>query len=65
MGNLLTFADAAKKLKVSKAQFSKLINGKVAGVPRLKIARIGRRVLIFEETLELWLREVESCNGVH
>ena len=63
MSNILTFADTAKKLKVSKGQFSKLINGKVPGVPRLKTARLGRRVLVREETLEQWLREVEACSA--
>ena len=63
MSNLFTFSDTAKKLKVSKGQFSKLINGKVRGVPRLKTARLGRRVLVREETLEQWLREVEACSA--
>jgi excisionase family DNA binding protein len=60
---LLSFSDTAKRLKVSKAQFSKLINGKVPGIPPLKIARLGRRVLVREEALEQWLREVEACNA--
>jgi excisionase family DNA binding protein len=62
MGAILTAEDAAKRLKVSKGQFSKLINGKIRGVPRLKFARLGRRVLVREETLDEWLREVEACN---
>lgn len=65
MARILTCTEAAKRLTVSKGQFSKLINGKVAGVPRLKTARLGRRVLVREETLEQWLQEVEQCNGAH
>jgi hypothetical protein len=63
MGNLLSFTDTAQKLKVSKAQLSKLINGKVPGLPRLKIARLGRRVLVREEVLDQWVQEVELCNA--
>ncbi|HEX4164339.1 MAG TPA: helix-turn-helix domain-containing protein [Bryobacteraceae bacterium] len=65
VGNLLSFADTAQKLKVSKAQLSKLINGKVPGLPRLKIARLGRRVLVREEALAQWVQEVEACNADH
>jgi excisionase family DNA binding protein len=65
MSTVLTFAETAKRLKLSKAQFSKLINGKIPGLPLLKTARLGRRVLIREETLEQWLQEVESCNVAH
>jgi excisionase family DNA binding protein len=62
MSNLLTCAETAKRMKISKGQLSKLINGKVPGVPPLKTARLGRRVLVREDTLERWLEEVESCN---
>lgn len=62
MSNILTCTETAERLKLSKGQLSKLINGKVKGVPRLKTARLGRRVLVREETLEQWLQEVESCN---
>jgi excisionase family DNA binding protein len=63
VGNLLSFAETAKRLKVSKAQLSKLINGKIPGLPRLKIARFGRRVLVREEVLDQWVQEVEACNA--
>jgi excisionase family DNA binding protein len=63
MTNILTCGEVAKRLRLSKGQLSKLINGKIAGVPRLKTARLGRRVVVREETLEQWLRELESCNG--
>lgn len=65
MSNLLTCAETAKRIKISKGQLSKLINGKVPGVPPLKTARLGRRVLVREDTLERWLEEVESCNAGH
>jgi excisionase family DNA binding protein len=65
VSNILTCTETAERLKLSKGQLSKLINGKVPGVPRLKTARLGRRVLVREETLEQWLREVESCSVAH
>jgi hypothetical protein len=64
MGNLLSFDETAQKLRVSKAQLSKIINGKVRGLPRLKIARFGRRVVIREEVVDEWVQEVELCNEV-
>jgi excisionase family DNA binding protein len=62
---VLTCSEAAKRLKCSKGQLSKLICGKLKGAPRLKVARIGRRVLVREESLDEWLREAEQCNGAH
>jgi excisionase family DNA binding protein len=65
VNNVLTCGELAKRLKCSKSHVSKLINGKVKGVPPLKTARIGRRPLVIEATLEQWLRdrEAQPCNG--
>jgi hypothetical protein len=42
-------------LQVSKAHLSKVINGKVAGVPPVRSFRVGRRVLIKREWIDKWL----------
>lgn len=59
----LTFKEAADRLRCSKGQFSKLICGKVKGVPPLKVVRLGRRVVVREQTLQEWLLEAETCNA--
>ncbi len=63
MRNLLSFSETAQKLRVSKAQLSKIINGKVPGLPRLKVARVGRRVVVREEAIDEFVQEVEICSA--
>ena len=65
MTQVLTSTDIAKRLRISKGQVSKLMNGKVKGAPRLKVMNIGRRKLVRDEALEEWCREAEACNGDH
>ena len=38
---------------------SNIILGKVPHLPRLPVVRIGRRVLIRDESLDEWMRAVE------
>jgi hypothetical protein len=52
---ILTRAECARLLKCSEAHVSNLINGKVAGVPRLPHARLGRRIVVKREWLEDYL----------
>ena len=52
---VLTLKQAAEHLRISKAHLCNVINGKVPGVPRLRHARIGRRILIREEWVDEWL----------
>lgn len=52
---VLTLRQAAARLQVSKAHVSNVINGKVAGVPPLRYARVGRRILIKSKWLDEWL----------
>lgn len=59
----LTPAEACERLRCSKGQLSKIINGKIKGVPPLKHLRLGRRVLIREEVFESWMGEVEKCSA--
>jgi excisionase family DNA binding protein len=57
---VLTVKEAALMLRCSKAHLCNVVNGKVAGVPHLPAVRIGRRVLFRRDSLEHWLREIES-----
>jgi hypothetical protein len=61
---VLTFKEAAAALRCSKAHLSHIINGKVAGLPPLPVARIGRRVIIRREALVKWLWIIEGRNGI-
>ena len=61
---ILTLKEVANELRCSKAHLSHIINGKVAGLPPLPVARIGRRVLIRREVLLDWLSTVEGRNGI-
>jgi hypothetical protein len=57
---VLNLAEAAALVRCSRAHLSNIVNGKVRGIPRLATVRIGRRVLVRRESLELWLQEVEA-----
>jgi hypothetical protein len=43
---VLTLKSAAAYLGISTAHLSNVINGKIPGLPQLRCARIGRRILI-------------------
>lgn len=60
MPAILTLADVAQVLRCSKAHVSNIIRGKVAHLPPLPTVRIGRRVLVRDESLEKWMRIVEG-----
>jgi hypothetical protein len=51
-------------LRRSKAQFSKVVNNKIRGLPPLPHIRIGRRLYFIRESVLLWLRQVESLCSV-
>jgi predicted DNA-binding transcriptional regulator AlpA len=57
---VLNLAEAAGFVRCSRSHLCNIVKGKVPGVPKLASVRIGRRVLFRRETLEQWLREVES-----
>ena len=60
---VLTLRELASELRCSKAHLSHIINGKVAGLPPLPVARIGRRVIIRREIFLAWLSTLEGRNG--
>jgi hypothetical protein len=57
---VLTTREGAQVLRCSKAHFCNLLNGKVAGVPRLPYLRLGRRQLVRKASLVRWLEQVEA-----
>lgn len=52
---VMTLAQAALYLQISKAHLSNVINGKVRGVQPVRFFRMGRRVLIRREWIDEWL----------
>jgi excisionase family DNA binding protein len=52
--DMLTIPEVAQILRCSKAHVCNLVNDKVRNAPRLPAIRLGRRILIRRETLELW-----------
>jgi len=56
---VLTVIEVAAELRCSKAHVHHIIAGKLQGVPPLPVLRIGRRVLIRQESLRLWMLQVE------
>lgn len=60
--DVMTLEQGAGFLQISKAHLSNIINGKVPGVPVIRHARVGRRVLIRREWADAWLEEV-ACKG--
>lgn len=54
---VFTLKHAAEYLQISKAHLSNVINGKVAGVPPLRCAHVGRRILIKRKWADEWLEK--------
>jgi hypothetical protein len=51
-----------ERLRLKAAHFSKLVNGKVKGLPPLPVVQIGRRQLFREESVQQWILDVEKMN---
>jgi hypothetical protein len=54
---VMTLTELAAYLRISKAQLSNVINGRVPGVSPLRNVRIGRRILIRREWADAWLEQ--------
>jgi hypothetical protein len=57
---VLTTREGAAFLRCSKAHFCHLLNGVVAGVPRLPYLQLGRRRLVRKVVLIEWIKQVEG-----
>jgi excisionase family DNA binding protein len=55
---VMTLKQAAAYLRISKAHLSNVINRKVSGVPPMRYAAVGRRILIKRVWADQWLEEV-------
>jgi excisionase family DNA binding protein len=52
---ILTITEVARELGCSKTHVSKMLNGKVSGVPKLNHVALGRRKLVRSEWLIEWI----------
>lgn len=57
---ILTLHEVAQILRCSKTHVSNVINGKVAGVPKLTHLAMGRRKLIRRSWLDQWMEANKS-----
>jgi hypothetical protein len=64
---ILTREEAMEKLRLKPSFFSKIVNGKVKGLPRIPSVQLGRKQLFREESLNEWVAKVEelSCKKAH
>ena len=58
---ILTLHEVAQILRCSKTHVSNVINGKVAGVPKLTHLAMGRRKLVRRAWLEIWMEANKSA----
>ena len=56
----LSLAEAAKYLGISKAHLANVIRGRVASVPVVRHAKVGRRILIRVVWLDEWLEKISQ-----
>ncbi len=57
---VLTTREGATVLRCSKAHFCNLLNGVVAGLPRIPYLQLGRRRLVRKARLIEWMERAES-----
>ena len=55
---VMTLQQTADYLQISKAHLSNILNGKVPGVPPMRHAVVGRRILIKRIWADEWLEEM-------
>jgi excisionase family DNA binding protein len=56
----MTMEQAAAYLQISKAHLGNVIKGKVTGVPPIKAASVGRRILIKRSWADEWLEQAAA-----
>jgi excisionase family DNA binding protein len=57
---LLTLAEIAKMLRVSKAHVGKIVAGQVQGCSPLPAVKLGRRKLVRRESFNAWVENNEN-----
>jgi hypothetical protein len=57
---LLTREEVMERLRLKASHFSKIVNGRVKGLPPLPVVALGRRQLFRPEALEEWILTVEG-----
>jgi hypothetical protein len=64
---VLTRKQTMEILHLKPAFFSKVINGRVPGIPPLDYIRVGRKLLFLKASVDRWLIEMEqiTCRRAH
>lgn len=57
---LMTMAEVAKFLHCSRAHVCNAVNGRLEGCTPIPAIRLGRRLLVRRDSLDLWLQENEA-----
>jgi excisionase family DNA binding protein len=57
VATILTIKQVAEILQCSKTHVTNVLNGRVAGLPRLTHLCVGRRKLIRKDWLDRWMEE--------
>ena len=61
---VLTLREVSEALRCSKAHVCKIVNGQVAGTPRIPAITLGRRKLVRRETLVAWILTNEKADTI-
>jgi hypothetical protein len=63
---LLTRVETMGRLRLKSSHFSKVVHGKIKGLPTLPVVQIGRCQFFRPESVERWIIEVEKmrCSAV-
>jgi hypothetical protein len=57
---LLTRSEAMARLRLKSSHFSKVVSGKIRGLPRLPVLQIGRCQFFRRAAIERWIIEAEK-----
>jgi hypothetical protein len=60
-GRLLTRGEAMALLRLKRSHFSRAVNGRIRGLPRIPVVEIGRRQLFRRESINQSILDVEAC----
>jgi len=57
---LLTRAEAMGRLRLKSSHFSKVVSGKIKGLPKLPVVQIGRCQFFRPEAIDRWILDAEK-----